>query len=221
MYGDDEVFAALARLVAAGEYLDDRPGRVGVGLDLGPLSRAEQGARRRTYSRGTPEYAEALARGWLDPLPPLTPAPRAAVEEAEAAAGVALPPLLRRLYLELGNGGFGPGVGLIGLRGGHGNPAGVLPAPADPGEGPRIPLSLCDWGCGVTSLLDLADGQVWGVDPNPAPKGVSPLFGQRMDVAEWFGRWVDGRLRQPWLVEDPATGRWRGATDAEYAEAAG
>ncbi|MGP3934211.1 SMI1/KNR4 family protein [Nonomuraea sp. KM88] len=40
-----------------------------------------------------------------------------AVAEAEAAIGYPLPSLLRRLYLEVGNGGFGPRGGIIGVRG--------------------------------------------------------------------------------------------------------
>jgi hypothetical protein len=41
-------------------------------------------------------------------LAPLRPAPHAAVAEAEELAGRSLPLLLRRLYLEVGKGGFGP-----------------------------------------------------------------------------------------------------------------
>jgi hypothetical protein len=74
---------------------------------------------------------------------------------------------------------------------------------------------LCDWGCGITSEIDLADGQIWGSDPNPGPPGVPPCFPQGMTITDWFGKWVDGRLYQPWLREDPVTGQWRGATDAE------
>lgn len=50
------------------------------------------------------------------PLP--EPATTAAVDAAEAHLGVALPSLLRRLYLEIANGGFGPGSGIVGVRGG-------------------------------------------------------------------------------------------------------
>jgi hypothetical protein len=50
------------------------------------------------------------------------PLPEPATEDQVAAAerhfGVALPPLLRRLYLEVANGGFGPGPGLLGVSGG-------------------------------------------------------------------------------------------------------
>jgi hypothetical protein len=47
------------------------------------------------------------------PLPP--PATPGQVEAAEAALGVRLPPLLRRLLLEVADGGFGPGYGLVGV----------------------------------------------------------------------------------------------------------
>jgi hypothetical protein len=158
------------------------------------------------------------AGGYIDEVPasrlaPLRPAPPAAVAEAEELAGRSLPSLLRRLYLEVGNGGFGPGYGLLGLRDGH--RTGGLDALTGLKGGV---LTLCDWGCGISSELNLADGQVWGYDPNPAPDGVSCTFPQHMTIGDWFSKWVEGTLYQPWLVQDPTTGEWRGATDAEYAE---
>ena len=50
------------------------------------------------------------------PLPP--PAKPDQLAAAEARIGVPLPPLLRRLFLELANGGFGPGPGMVGVAGG-------------------------------------------------------------------------------------------------------
>lgn len=144
---------------------------------------------------------------------PLRPAPLAAVAEAEELAGRPLPSLLRRLYLEVGNGGFGPGYGLLGLRDGH--RTGGLDALSGLRHGV---LTLCDWGCGISSELDLADNQIWGCDPNAAPDGVSCTFPQQMTIVDWFSKWVAGTLYQPWLLQDPMTGQWRGATDAEYAE---
>jgi hypothetical protein len=46
------------------------------------------------------------------------PATPEAVTEAEKLIGFPLPPLLRRLYLEVANGGFGPAEGILGVRGG-------------------------------------------------------------------------------------------------------
>jgi hypothetical protein len=133
-----------------------------------------------------------------------------------------LPPLLRRLYLEVGDGGFGPGYGLVGLEDPERGAERITDHRTDDttGRGPTtmaVPMLLCHWGCGITSDIDLADGQIWGSDPNPAPTGVPFSFPQHMTITEWFGRWLDGRLHQPWLVEDPVTGQWRGATEEEYA----
>jgi hypothetical protein len=223
---EDEVLHAVQALVAAGEYLDEIPGVPGARLSGGGLVRGN----RRMYARGSPEHLEARAAGLVDRLPPLTPASPAAVGEAEGLLGHGLPLLLRRLYLEVGNGGFGPGYGILGVRGGHGDsghtavdlyrqarsgawsgwnsmPAGLLP--------------VCNWGCGIYSFIDCADreARMWAWDPNPAPQDDigKALFSQSMTFREWLVRWVDGRLHQPALVQDPDTGEWRGATDEEYA----
>lgn len=47
-------------------------------------------------------------------LPPASPE---AVDEVEQVIGHSLPPLLRRLYLEAANGGFGPRTGVLGVAG--------------------------------------------------------------------------------------------------------
>ena len=47
------------------------------------------------------------------------PAPKSVIVDAEKKLGFHLPPLLREIYSELANGGFGPGYGLIGLTGGY------------------------------------------------------------------------------------------------------
>jgi hypothetical protein len=143
-------------------------------------------------------------------LAELRPASPEAVAEAEGIAGRALPGFLERLYLEVGNGGFGPGYGLLGLRDGH--RVGGIDALTHLRGGRLI---LCAWGCAITSELDLADGQVWGSDPNPAPSDIEGEFPQGMTVVDWFEKWLAGTLHQPWLRQDPETGEWRGATEAE------
>jgi hypothetical protein len=40
-------------------------------------------------------------------------------------------------------------------------------------DGPAVPLLLCDWGCAISSEIDLVDGQIWGRDPNSWAEGVS------------------------------------------------
>ena len=260
---DDEVVHAVQALVAAGEYLDHLPGVPGARLSGPGLFEGN----RRVYRRGSPEHLEARAAGLVDRLPPLTPASPAAVEEAEGLLGHPLSLLLRRLYLEVGNGGFGPGYGILGVRGGH---------PEIPGDDyhhtavdlyrqarsgsftawRRMPaglLPVCYWGCGIFSLVDCADREatMWAWDPkgfphdnldvpgsacpgewystwpsseagtpNPAPHDDigKALFPQSMTFREWLVRWIDRRLHQPALVQDPDTGEWRGATDQEDTE---
>jgi len=56
------------------------------------------------------------AATWVVPMPTISPpAATAEVDAAEAALGFPIPPLLRRLYMEVGNGGFGPSYGLEGV----------------------------------------------------------------------------------------------------------
>jgi hypothetical protein len=97
------VFDEIVSRVEAGLQLDDVPGRAGEMLDGPGMFRGQ----RRIYTRGTPEFATALAQGQLEPLPRTPPATVSAVERAESLLGAALPDLLRRLYLEVSNGGFG------------------------------------------------------------------------------------------------------------------
>lgn len=93
------------------------------------------------------------------------PATTAAVDGAERAIGYALHPFHRRLLTEVGNGGFGPGYGLVGLPGGISDVDGrslvelsrmlLLELSASP----PFPVSfLCDWGCGVWGCIDCETG---------------------------------------------------------------
>ena len=69
--------------------------------------------RRLARIANDPAAATAMARPsrWTPPRL-LTPFD---VSDAETVLGFALPPLLVRLYTEVGNGGFGPGYGLLPL----------------------------------------------------------------------------------------------------------
>jgi hypothetical protein len=132
--------------------------------------------------------------------------------------------LLRRLYLELGDGGFGPGYGLLRLSDDrHGALGMYRHARSNPSSNwsafPSSLLPVSTWGCAIFSFIDCSspDGQMWGWDPNPGPVGAQALYPQSLDIAGWLGRWVEHTLYQPCLVEDADTGTWRGATDADYA----
>jgi SMI1-KNR4 cell-wall len=160
---------------------------------------------------------EARAAGLVERLPPLSPVSPEAIAEAERALSYPFPGLLRRLLLEVGNGGFGPGYGVIGVRGGATDPyeRSVLDAHREFHSLRREQslsdalLPVCDWGCGIVSLVDCASthDDMWACDPNP---GVDDdTFRQPLTLGEWLARWVEGRLYQPALIEDPETGRVR------------
>jgi len=137
----------------------------------GAFKQTEDGVLQRIYYRGTPEYLEARSAGLLEKLPALPVASPAAMTSAEVAIGHPLPRLLRRLYTEVGNGGFGPGYGLLGLEGGHSDDTGATAISARK-EWESLPpalLPICHWGCAIYSLVDCSspDGPMWGWDPNP------------------------------------------------------
>ncbi|MCL2583180.1 MAG: hypothetical protein FWE35_12070 [Streptosporangiales bacterium] len=202
---DDSVFNAVAGLVASGEYLDRIPGfpepspsRGGVWQEANDGS----GSVQYLYSRDSAEYRKARDAGLTQRLPPLTPASRGAVARAEAAIGYRLPPLLRRLYLEAGDGGFGPGYGIFSLADNDGIIRDRLEfrEPGTPGSAaPAALLPVCSWGCGIYSLVDCSspEGRMWGFDPNPGPAGGTPLFPEPYTFTEWLRRWTECRLGQP------------------------
>jgi hypothetical protein len=115
------------------------------------------------------------------------PATPEAVAEAEEVIGFPLPPLLRRLYLELANGGFGPAEGILGVSGGRaqGNFWDIAELYRDgPDPSGCIPAGLVliyDWGCTIWSLVDFRDpaGAMWCTHEGE-------LWPQGIDLAEWL-----------------------------------
>lgn len=87
-----------------------------VAQDLGRLLR--QGPDETLTAR-----AEEIERSMTTPAdrPLAARASEAQLAAAERQLGFGLPPLLRRLYAEVANGGFGPGPGILGVKGGQKN----------------------------------------------------------------------------------------------------
>ncbi|WP_305790000.1 SMI1/KNR4 family protein [Symbioplanes lichenis] len=229
LHEDEGVFRAVQKLVLAGEYRDELPGRPGEDLTGGgAFERAPDGRPRRLHWRGDPGFRAGRRTGRIPPLPPLTPAPAEAVAELETALGTRLPALLRRCYTELGDGGFGPAYGLPGLVARRQFHAGTMletyraqrkwPQPWR--ERAEALLPICDWGGGVQSFVDLTDATMWALDPyaGPADQLGLLLFPQPMTLTEWLGRWTAGALHQPAIIRDQATGRLRPAVDADHEE---
>jgi hypothetical protein len=211
---EDEVFAGIARLVAAGDYRDFRYQLVGPWA--GPVRRLPDGRsdpadlrrwlreqpRSKLVERGTAEYVAARKAGMLEPLPALEPASPEAVAAAEDEIGFPLPSLLRRLYLEVGNGGFGPGGGIPGVGGGADvgwdwSDIAAFHRDARAGEQwksrPWL-VPIFDWGCTIMSLIDCRDpdGRMWGWE-----EGQLISLPQRQTLTEWLALWLQGRLTPP------------------------
>lgn len=218
---ENRALEAVRKRIEAGEYLDSMLGVPGEDLEGGgAFMHAPDGQLVRMHSRWNPDFRALRETGRIPDLPPLKPASADAVEACEAAIGRPLPRLLRRCYLELGDGGFGPGYGLVPiaeLTSGYlsGRPAWWPP------EAHHL-LRICHWGCGIASFVDLDSplDVMWAVDPNPSPEEdpEAAVFREDTTLASWLLRWTESRLHQPWLLQDPATGKWRGATDADWEE---
>jgi hypothetical protein len=134
-----------------------------------------------------------------------SPASEAAVSAAEAAIGVTLPTLLRRLYVEVVNGGFGPREGVLGVGGGPwiGDWSSIVEVHSTFIEHPDFPppawlVWIFDWGCNIWSLIDCrtSDGRMWSWDAN-VDENVNPLFETDMTFAQWIESSLDGTLDMP------------------------
>ncbi|MFJ6012851.1 SMI1/KNR4 family protein [Streptomyces sp. NPDC092952] len=124
------------------------------------------------------------------------------VVEAEKVIGFPLPPLLRRLYIEVANGGFGPDEGILGVRGGpaQGNLADIAELYEDgPDPSGRIPAGLVpiyDWGCTIWSLVDFRDpaGPMWCTHEGEHwPQGIS--------LSQWLTGTLTGTVTVDTLLE--------------------
>jgi hypothetical protein len=154
-----------------------------------------------------------------------TPATPDQVRSAEDLIRAPLPRLLARILVDIGNGGMGPGYGLLGIgKRGHKTDLGqdgleivhqVIEGRL--GQAPGHSFPLCQWGCAIMSFVT-PDGQVWGWDPNPIePDQAVPFLVEDYHLAGWLQAWLEGTLLQPCAIEDG--GSWRAATPVEKREA--
>jgi hypothetical protein len=125
------------------------------------------------------------------------------VASAERQLGFALPRLLQRIYVEVGNGGFGPGYGLMGLPGGFTDDLGnsVVDSVRSFREftphWPRELLPLCHWGCAIYSASDCSqpDAPVLTVDPSDSDHGAPVAEFVRPTthtLRSWLEAWARG-----------------------------
>ncbi|MEU9142755.1 SMI1/KNR4 family protein [Streptomyces sp. NPDC048349] len=123
------------------------------------------------------------------------------IARAEAILGFALPPLLALLHTRIGDGGFGPGQGLLPLR----QAVGTYGAQRASGwRWPEGVLPIADFGCGTYVCVDCRSetAQVLLFDPNPG----EPDLAWSLDtpsLAAWLRGWLDGTA---WFCEESAVG---------------
>jgi hypothetical protein len=128
------------------------------------------------------------------PIPP--PVAEAVVNAAERALGFALPALLREYYTQIGNGGFGPGLGIIGLPGGWTSDYGSIVDIYELVKADSVPpgtdwqaglLPFCEWGCNTYWCVDCID--------NLNPVAVledGDALGQDYTLPQFFEMWLNG-----------------------------
>ena len=132
------------------------------------------------------------------------------IAEAEEDLGFRLPRLLRAVYRLVGNGGFGPGHGLIGVGGtepytsGHESVVDLyeIRVHANRSVGsqsdswPEKLLPICDYGCASFAFADcsrrsarvlLFDADVYPLPGEPFQKRLRVESGS---LAEWFEEWL-------------------------------
>jgi hypothetical protein len=151
---------------------------------------------------------------WSAHLPPVS---EDNLIRAEARLGFGLPPLLRELYLRVGNGGFGPGYGFYPLDNGADPKAlrsdsllttylalrsmtpqeferywkhGTETAEMELSAWPERLLEVCEWGCNIYSYLDCSQPgyPVLRLDHNT---GVRRLTLEALSFRHWLEVWLD------------------------------
>ena len=140
------------------------------------------------------------------------PVAKEELAHAEAQLGFELPPFLRRLYLEVGNGGFGPGYGLqplnshnpfdeslvtdyLGMRSKSQEDIDEEYADEEvkPSRWPEFVLTICDWGCNIYSNLDCSspDSPIFRMDSNV--NFMVEWLIEAPSLQQWLANWVEGK----------------------------
>ncbi|WP_169740014.1 SMI1/KNR4 family protein [Actinospica robiniae] len=132
------------------------------------------------------------------------PATDEQIGATEALLGYALHPLLKRLYREVANGGFGPDYWRL-MPSERWTMCPRIDVPAgQPRWWPDGVVAVMDVGCGMLSAIDCADptggGQVLLMDPNAFDCGEPEAwYADAATLAQWLEGWLDGTS---WLVDE-------------------
>jgi hypothetical protein len=173
-------------------------------LDVG-YERTEADPDPEEEARWLRAIQERIRVAGQEPGPALT---TAQLKEAEAKLGFPLPPTLRLLYTRVGNGGFGPGYGLMGVLDGATDDQGEtldawyarerqLEPDAAGWCWPERLLPLCTHGCAIYSCVDAAspEERVLRFDPYDAEEEgayEACLSLEGSSLREWLADWARG-----------------------------
>ncbi len=135
---------------------------------------------------------------WNHAAVPNLPLSESEVARAEVALGFLLPPTLKRLYLEVADGNFGAGYGILPLLDGvyASSSSNLVPmylAFKDDPNWLEGCLLFCYHGCGIYSVLDTKTGRVGIVDlglPEDEPMEDFVLW-QKDSLESWLMAWCD------------------------------
>lgn len=120
------------------------------------------------------------------------------LERAESDLGLILPPLLRSLYLQVADGGYGPGWGILSIdeivEWDH-----ICRANWDdgfpPSDWPDQLIRFCEWGCNFWSGIDCSSERcpVLRFDPDKdATQFADHLVPECDSLSEWLSVWLNG-----------------------------
>jgi hypothetical protein len=146
--------------------------------------------------------AEMSTPAEAPPLP--APATAAALDQVQSQLGIPLPDFLRRLYLEVADGGFGPGVGLLSageVLAAHRDLRSSPPSEAEDDEWPEGLLPLVAVDDVHFCCLDTCSGHILETDYDEVESDDDVTFRLAVrEIAPSLQAWLAG-----WLDAAPAT----------------
>lgn len=218
------VLAAVLVLVACGDDVSVSPSASVASSPVvtrGELSTTASLIDELRHRAQDPQLATDASADFPGAAPP--PLDEESVAQAEEALGFRLPPLLRRVYLEVANGGVGPAYGLLPLVD-DGRPRDENDYVGEPLveryevfrlEDPKYPawswpeqlLPFNVWGCGILSCIDCstAEGAVWTFDPHmlgEEERTSDALARTHVSLREWLVDWLVGVDMWELMYED-------------------